>query len=260
VTGWDARRIEVIEDLAVVCEGTEMVVVGAAALEARMNFQRGTRDVDLAMAAEPEDIERVLRAGGWLRDPRRPHRWSKADAEVDVMPASQALLRAGSFTWPDGHRMNLVGLALALRTSSDVALRSNRSVRVAQLPALLLLKTAAYLDRPSERDHDLEDIVAILRDGIEAPDNITAEVVQADVEIRLACAFIVGAQLACMVDDAERAVVREFVAKARDPSDRHQTLQRLARHGRWREELLDRDPVEPLIDTFSAAFETGLIG
>ena len=52
--------------------------------------------------------------------------------------------------------MNLAGILLALG-ATPVVLTEGVSVSAPSVPAIALLKMAAYLDRPSERDKHLKD-------------------------------------------------------------------------------------------------------
>lgn len=92
-----------------------------------------------------------------------PQRWIVPDGSiVDVVPGHPSLIAQGRFRWSDGAEMNLVGLRLAFADATAVEIAPGLAVRIASLRSLVVLKMAAYLDRPWDRDSDLADIAHIL--------------------------------------------------------------------------------------------------
>ncbi len=56
--------------------------------------------------------------------------------------------------------MSLLGFRLASEYSVQVELSADLTVRVAPIPVAVVLKVAAYVEAPCERERDLEDIAA----------------------------------------------------------------------------------------------------
>ncbi len=154
------------------------------------------------------------------------------DFLVDVVPGEPSLISQGGFTWPDGSaHLNLVGFRLAFADAVSVELAPGSVVRVASLRSLVLLKIPAYIDRPWERDTDLDDIAHILSEyvGATADGRWSDEVVNLGLDFDDVSPFMLGKELAPLVDQAERGLVQDFLAATEDPSDRLFTLQRMAR-------------------------------
>jgi predicted nucleotidyltransferase len=191
---------------------------------------------------------------GWQQLGEGEHAWrSPTGVKVDVVPADPGLLRAGSLTWPEsGFRMNLVGLRLAFDHHISVPVGDDHSVAVATLPALVVLKMVAFLDRPAEREDDLGDIAQVFERYLEPTDDRRWGL---PIDFDNASAFALGADVGALVNEQERQAVAEFVRKAQDEGDRHRTHALLIRNGpfHWREHP------EVLFDRL-AAFESGVRG
>lgn len=100
-------------------------------------------------------------------------RWyGPAHFRADIIPATRELLDAGSVQIEDGAPMSLVGFDLAFDHAVAAALPgATATVRVASLPAILVLKMVAWLDRPYERTKDLGDIAVVLADALGEDDD-----------------------------------------------------------------------------------------
>jgi hypothetical protein len=141
----------ILRALLAVWDRERFIVIGAAAIEARLGLRwRGTLDLDLSAAAGLDAYPRDLESLGWRRERTALQRWVAPDgALVDVLPGAPALVRQGGFTWPDGSaHVNLAGFRLPFADAALAAVAPDLSVRVASLRSLVLLKMAAYLDRP----------------------------------------------------------------------------------------------------------------
>jgi len=90
--------------------------------------------------------------------------------------------------------------------------------------------------------------------GPDANERWSLEVVDLDLAYEEVSPFLLGRELASVVDDVERARARRFLAAIEDPADRLSTLTRMARLGpvglREPEELLSR------ITAFQRGFES----
>ena len=102
----------------------------------------------------------------------------------------------------------------------------------------------------------MADIAHIFQDfvGPDANERWSLEVVDLDLAYEEVSPFLLGRELASVVDDVERARARRFLAAIEDPADRLSTLTRMARLGpvglREPEELLAR------ITAFQRGFES----
>ena len=150
-----------------------IVLIGASALACQMEMRwRRTNDLDLTIVAEQHQLAADLRALEWKRDERLEQRWiSPHGVSVDALPASQADMSAGKLTFAgSGHIMNLAGFDLAFKHDVPVSLDANHHVDVATIPVVVVLKMASWLDRPSERDRDLEDLAHVFKEYLKADD------------------------------------------------------------------------------------------
>ncbi len=228
------RHVAAFRTLQSVWDSQRFIVIGAAAIARHLDFRwRGTIDLDLSVASGLDAFVRDLQSLGWRRETGAPQRWIVPPDGffVDVVPGDPSLVSQGGFTWPDGGaRMNLVGFRLAFADAVSVELASGSVVRVASLRSLVVLKIAAYLDRPRERDNDLADIAHIMFEyvGPTVDARWSDEVVDLGMDFEDVSPFVLGKELGALVDSAERRLVQKFVATLEDPEDRLSTLHRMA--------------------------------
>lgn len=249
------EQTETLRQLSELWRDTPFVLIGANALAVQVDLEwRQTNDLDFVLSVPLEDYPAGLAAlPGWRRRPREgEHAWlSPSGVKVDVVPAGPGLLEAGSLTWPEsGHRMNLVGTRLAFDHHVRVAIDGRRSVRVATTPAIVVLKMAAFLDRP-DREDDLTDIAQVVERYLGPIDDRRWAL---PVDFDNASAFALGLDVGVLVNKRERQVVKEFLTRAKDENDRYSTHALLIRNGPW----FWREHPETLFDRL-AAFETGTL-
>lgn len=224
----------VLRELLALWGSEEFIVIGAAAIACHLDLSwRETLDLDLSVASGPEACAEDLEGLGWRRREGAPQRWIVPDGfVVDVLPAHPALVSKGEFTWPDGSaRLTLVGFRLAFADAVRLEVARGVSVRVASLRSLVILKMAAYLDRPWERDSDLSDLAYILSEfvGPDADERWSDEVLDLGLAFEDVSPFVLGKQLTALVDDAERGLVQSFLSAIDDPADPLATAPRMAR-------------------------------
>lgn len=200
--------------LAEIWSGRRFILIGATAVGCWMNmWWRATADIDVSVAWDLDEFPRGLSAhAGWSRG-QSEHRWHSPDGvKVDVLPAGDRLLESGSVVWANGAVMKLTGFRLAFEQAIPREdLVTGLVVNVPPLHVLTLLKMASYLDRPLEREHDLDDLVHVLRDGIPLDARITEETLDAQVDFHVAGAFLLGSNLRRIVDARDRDVVDTFL-------------------------------------------------
>ncbi|OGC00949.1 MAG: hypothetical protein A3G35_15785 [candidate division NC10 bacterium RIFCSPLOWO2_12_FULL_66_18] len=150
---------------------------------------------------------------------------------------------------------SLVGFRLAFEHGVPVPVAPDLNVKIAPTPVVLLLKMVAYLDRPGERERDLEDIGYILEEfvGGAAPGRFSDEVLERGVAYEEVSPFLLGRKVTAIVNHAEREVVLRFLAAIEDennPTGAQMLMARLSPPS-WR-----RDPAEPLrrLEAFKQGF------
>lgn len=236
------RHIGALRALRTVWDSERFIVIGAAAIEVHLGLGwRSTVDLDLSVASGLDAYGQDLVSLGWRREANAPQRWVAPDGSVvDVLPGHPSLVSQGGFTWPGGSaHMNLVGFRLAFVDALPVEIAPGATVRFASLRSLVVLKIAAYLDRPWERDSDLADIAHILYGflGPDADARWSDEVFDLGLDFEDVGPFVLGKQLGALVDGPERHLVQSFMAAVENTADRLTTLFRMARRApvAWQE-------------------------
>lgn len=241
MSGFAPSHAPVLAALGEVWGPDRFIVIGAAAVARHIGMTwRGTLDLDLSVAAGIDGYTADLEGLGWRRDERMPQRWyAPEESIVDVVPAERSAVLAGGFEWPDGSTMNLLGFRLAFADAIPVEIAPAIRVRFASLRSLVVLKMSAYLDKPWERETDLEDLAHIFQAfvGPDAGERWSPEVIDLDLDYEEVGPYLLGAQLAAVVDGSEAALVRRFLGSLEDDSDELATLGRMARRAPagWRD-------------------------
>jgi len=200
-----------------------IVLIGASALTCQMEMQwRRTNDIDLTVVAEQGELVADLNALGWERDKHLEHRWTSPHGVlVDALPASRADMSAGKLTFAgSGHVMNLTGFDLAFQHNAPVPLDIDYHVDVATIPVVVVLKMAAWLDRPSERDRDLQDLAHIFKEYLRADDlrRWEDELIETELAYDDQSAFALGRDVGVIVAEVHRRLIDRFLAAVSDES------------------------------------------
>ncbi len=200
-----------------------IVLIGASALACQIEMRwRPTNDLDLTVVAEQAQLAVDLNALGWKRDKHLEHRWtSPHGVMVDALPASRVDMSAGKLTFAEsGHVMNLAGFDLAFKHDVPVSLDANHHVDVATIPVVVVLKMAAWLDRPSERDRDLEDLAHVFKEYLKADDlrRWEDELIETELAYDDQSAFALGRDVGIIVADVHRRLIDRFFAAVSDGS------------------------------------------
>jgi predicted nucleotidyltransferase len=199
-------------------------LIGASALRALLptGYWRTTRDLDLIVAVSLDVLHETLgRDARFSPDHQLEHRWyGPAGVPLDVLPASPPLVAAGEIVWPrSGGRMSLQGFRLVFETAQPIEVGDGVTVDVPSLATIAFLKMISYLDRPYDRERDLQDLAHLLDEYVAAEDRFTDELLDAGVAFDDASAFQLGRDLGRRVTGDELDVIHAFIAKARDPND-----------------------------------------
>ena len=253
----DAARLKVLRALRRQWSNRRCALVGATALEVRLGLRwRTTQDLDLALEVTPEELSEGMETlVGWSRVSEQ--RWRSPEGVlVDLIPAGPELVAAGEIVWPGSEvRMSLVGFGHALRSSDEVRLGQDLTFPVAPVAVIALLKMSAYLDRPTERGKDLEDLVYILAEYIrpDDPRRYSEEVFHEELDYEQVSSFLLGKEMGKFTAKSDREVIRRFLVRVRNAGDP------LGTQGRMAASLppSSQDRVEELLG-FIAVFEKGL--
>jgi predicted nucleotidyltransferase len=231
------RHVSVLTTVAATFPGRDIVVIGATALQwhFRSGF-RGTLDLDLCVAIDLHEHARATLPHEWRRDPRRPFRWSLPDGQIlDVLPASADVLANGELSWNDGTRLDLTGIDLAMRDNASLPANFPRECRVASRRALFVMKVAAWLDRPGDREKDLGDLALLLQRYVEDDDPRCFDdpAIDCEREFDERPAFLLGHDLASICSSQHRDRVAAFLARVANPDRADHTRLRYAGPLHW---------------------------
>jgi predicted nucleotidyltransferase len=229
-----AEQAATLRRLAVVCQSDRLVLIGASALSLSLEMRwRATRDLDLALSVSIADIDSQLSGlTGWRRESE--HRWLSPDGEsVDIVPASKEALQAGKLQWPSGMEMSLTGMRLAFEAAAPYVLASGLSIDVVPVPVLVLLKMVAYLDRPHERERDLEDLAHVLDEYIDVFDTrrYSDTIREHRLDFDESGPYLLGQEMSRLVNGKERAAIDLFLTKLMTEEDEDLAQIRMARLG-----------------------------
>ncbi len=241
------HQIDALADVARAWKDKPFTLIGASALHHHIALSwRQTQDLDLTVAIELDELDTsIALLDGWRRDARLEHQWrSPRGVKVDIVPAGPSLLASGTLVWPtSGFRMNLAGLDLALAHWVPLELPGGTVIRVAALPAIVVLKMASWLDRPGDRDRDLSDLAHLLDEFLDAgderryDDHVLAQGLGYD-EVG---PYVLGRELATIATPSHRRLIERFLARVGDPNDApHAQMLRLG-PASWRRDRDDDD-------------------
>jgi predicted nucleotidyltransferase len=225
-------QIEALRPLLEARDAPRFVLIGATALSTHVPLGRPTYDVDLVCVATPSEYEPWLGGHGWQRSRQMVQRWALGRVLVDVLPATDAIVRAGQVELAAGVVMSTVGFDLALRHAVQLPIATtDLRIEVASLPSLVVLKLAAWLDRPTEREKDLDDLMHMLRRALSEDADCrwdgTHPVGASGLEFDFQSAFYVGLEVGRVIGPVEKELVRRFLVCAQD--DESPCFGRLAR-------------------------------
>ncbi len=206
--------------------GSNLVLIGATAYRAFLpESARYTEDIDVAIALDLDDLDRLesaLNVDGWTREAGSEHRWIGPNrTRMDILPAGPKLRATGKLTWPrSGTAMSLAGFTRAFECAVDLEVVSGLRVSGVPLPVLFLLKVVSYLDDPSRRTKDLDDIHVLLRSYEQSSDRVFSDTVfDAQLpDVEFVPAFLLGLDVARLCQPDERVLIDRFLTKCSDQS------------------------------------------
>lgn len=242
--GFASDHVRVLCQLLDAWPEIRVVVIGAAALNCQipMNARR-TYDIDLTILAEVAAVNAHMRELGFIRDPKREHRWFASEGVViDVLPVTAEAIARAELVWPEsGFVMNLRAFDLLLQHTRKVELDANHVIDVATLPTIVMLKMAAWLDQPHERARDLQDIGFLLAEYLPIDDERRWDDPQLQgLDFEEQSARALGIDMAGIAQPHHRELVRTFLDRLADTGSQAFALMAAAAglHGDDRKALL----------------------
>jgi predicted nucleotidyltransferase len=167
VNDFSIPQLAALRTLRRACAEEPMAIIGAAALAFHLPMNwRTTADIDLVLAVSASELEALVsRLPGWRHDIQHEQRWNApGNVRVDLVPAPPEALDKRQLVWPRTKDvMNLGGMRLALMTPPR-EIAPGLLIAIASVPVIALLKMAAYLERPGDREKDLQDLCHILNE------------------------------------------------------------------------------------------------
>jgi predicted nucleotidyltransferase len=258
---FNPEQVDAMRTLARIWSAERFVLIGASALGCFLEMSwRQTRDLDLALAVGVDKYPAGLETeSGWSRHPTLEQRWIAPGAVyLDIIPVGDEQPNPPLLIWPkSGFQMSLLGMRLAFELGVRIEAAPSLAIRVAPLEVLAVLKMVGYLDRPNERERDLEDIAYILNDYVADADErrYGDQVLDLELTYDEVSSFLLGTRLAAIVNEDEREAVLRFMSLVKQPGEPTSTQARMLLRAppNWR-----RNPEELLIRV--AAFERGFAG
>lgn len=217
MSAFSDRHVRAVQSVRSIWPSAKLVVVGGLAVAHHTKMPwRNTKDIDFAIGIEVDEFPGALdSAAGWESDPEgNEHcRLFEGNLPVDFLPVGPDAASKTQITWPgSGHPMTVIGFDLAFEHQSLLDLEGGVQVAVADLAVVIILKMIAFLDRPKQRQRDVQDILAVLRwhaDG--AGDRLFEEqVVKLDLPADEAAAFLIGVDVAAVANARCLPKIRDF--------------------------------------------------
>lgn len=217
----EPRMLEALRLLRAAYPEERISIIGAGALAFHLDMKwRRTSDIDVVITIAVEDLATAAqKLVGWTR--QAPPRWVAPNGvKVDIVPAPAAALPLREVSWPDGSKMSLAGIQLALTDRSHVV-SAELDITVAPVPIVAILKMAAYLDRPWVRTKDLIDLAHILDEYPPSDDDrfFEDDILEAGLTEDQARGTILAREISALVEPADREVVKAFLVKMADDSE-----------------------------------------
>ena len=216
-------QVKALRDLSGAWSDVSLVIVGATALGFSIPMTwRKTNDLDVTMAVPLEQLPAGMeRLRGWKAGGKGEHEWIAPDGvRVDILPVGEAQLESGKLVWRSGFEMSVAGFHHVFARAEEVAVEPGFAVKVAPLPVIVLLKMAAFLDRPWERERDLEDIGYVMEEFLTPEDErrFADDVFDAGLSYDQTPAYWLGRSMRDLVNSEERVLVERFLEFVGDES------------------------------------------
>ena len=232
---------------------------------------RATTDVDFGVIVPSWEAYEALRQGLTASGRFRPdpmetqrviHRYPATGLEmkVDLVPFGPLAGMDGTLAWPpDGsHVMRVLGYSQALSTAIHLRLDAVRWVPLASAPGIAIMKLVTWADRGEARlGRDAVDFIEVLRQhsyiltAKELYDDFPEAMEQYEFRVEAAAAWILGKQVAGLMDETLREVIMETI--------RPESKIRMINHSLKERSFLGSDEREAETALMLDAFEQGLL-
>jgi predicted nucleotidyltransferase len=148
--------------------------------------------------------------------------------------------------------MNLTGFRHVFARALPLEVEAGLQIQIAPLPVIALLKMVAWLDRPAERERDLEDLAHMLDEFVEPHDEAfySPEVTDQQINTEYVSAYLLGRELGLLVDAEERALVERFIEKLLNEEATRSLMARLGPRS-WNG---DAEELVPRLEVFLRGF------
>jgi predicted nucleotidyltransferase len=185
----DETTVALLRDVKDACAsvGADFVLAGATARDILMwhlhdlKSTVATRDVDVAICAiswkfHDALVERLVQTQRFRRHPKQQQKLlfkrstDEYESELDIVPFGPIENPPGEIRWPpDGDIvMTVLGFQEAVDTAQPVGIGEGVVVPVVTLPAFVLLKLFAWMDRRLKKNTDATDLLFVLRNYFDA--------------------------------------------------------------------------------------------
>ena len=211
-------QVAAIRDLRRLWPEVALVLVGAGglAVHKQMHWRR-TNDLDLSISLSASEFPGGLElVPGWRRHSHKEHEFiSPLSVKIDFIRGGLQDLARRELVWPNGFKMNLTGFRHVFARALPLEVEAGLQIHVAPLPVIVLLKMVAWLDRPAERERDLEDLAHVFDEFAEPQDEAFygPEVIAQQISVEYVSAYLLGRELGLLVDAEERALAERFIGK-----------------------------------------------
>jgi len=230
MTDLSEQHIAALQQLSAGLHDIDWILIGAAALRLQLGARtRATEDLDVTLAIEADELVSIFaKFPDWTTDSRIEHQLhTPTGVRVDCLPAGPKVLEAGALIWPkSGKAMNMIGFRLAFEQYNLIDIASHLKAKVAAVSVLALLKMISFMDRPFERERDLEDLTFILDHYLGPVDERRwdDDTFAHSPDYDTAPAFCLGRDLGKIVDRREESEFRTFVSLFNDDTNRPELL------------------------------------
>lgn len=214
----------------------DLFIIGATSRDIIMTgvygikVPRSTDDLDLGVAVKTWTAYGKLKSRltadfGFKQDQKQEQRLWRAGEKMDIIPFGGLETAEGEIALPpDGDvKMSVAGFMEAFHDAVSVPL-NDLSVRVGSLRGIVLLKFVAYSDRPAERAKDVQDILFIAKNYLDAGADeklyeSESDLLDDDFDYALAGARILGRDIGAIMTPTTSTIILETLDGLCDQSD-----------------------------------------
>jgi predicted nucleotidyltransferase len=218
----DDRGLEVFQVVQKAASelGLDVILVGALARQIVFDIPvhgkpyRATLDLDLVVHVHGWDqfdqLTASLQARGFTQV-KDGHLRFKDGTEIDLLPFGGVEDESGNLDWDSDRVISMKGFGAATK-SAEIHQVGGVSVKLVDVPGLMILKLVAFGDRHEWESKDLQDMLYLLRSATEyfgrLPYGVLGGDTLSDLDYELVGPFFLGQRLRQMASAAE---LKEFL-------------------------------------------------